>query len=69
MDYNTELLEYAVMAYMECIGDMIKLMTEREVKAAILILGKVKKSYGSLISPSQSVRVELPKASPITSDG
>lgn len=69
MDYVTELSEYATVAYVEYIGDMIKLITERGIEAAVSVLAKVKKSYGPLTSPFQTTKLELPEASCTVGNG
>lgn len=53
-NYDTELLEYAAVTYVECIGDMTKLMIKRAIEAVVLILVEVKKSYNPPTSPSQA---------------
>lgn len=49
------------MVYVKCINDMIKLVDEKGVKVAILILTKAKTSYVPLTSSIQTVWVELPE--------
>lgn len=68
-DYDTELLEYATVAYFECIGDLIKPIIKRGIKVAVPVLDKAKKLYGPCTSPSQTTRVELREASPTAGDG
>lgn len=53
-DYHVELSEYVVMAYVECIGNIIKLMTEGGIEVAIQVLAKAKKLYGLPTSPFQT---------------
>lgn len=67
-DYDTKLLEYATIAFIECISDIIKLMIEKRVKVTISILGQAKKSYGPFASLSQTTRVELLEAIFATGD-
>lgn len=68
-DYDRKLLKYAAAAYVECIGNKIKLMTKKGVEANFLILAQVKKSYCPSVSPSRTIIVELPEANPTTGDG
>lgn len=63
-----ELFEYAAIAYIECINDMIRLMTNKGIEVVILVLTEAKKLYGPPASPSQTTRVEPPKASLIVND-
>lgn len=44
-DHYIDLLEYATMAYVLCIDDMIKMMIERGTDITIVVLIKAKKSY------------------------
>lgn len=48
--YLDELTKYGATVYTECMDDMIKLMTEREVKAAIPILVEARAPFGALAS-------------------
>lgn len=68
MNHAIELSEYATAAYVECIVDMIRLMTDRGIKAVVSVLMKAKNSYGPPVSLSQTTRVELPECSLITGD-
>lgn len=63
-----EVPEYATVAYVACIDEMIKLMIDRRIKAAVLVLMEVKILYGPPESPSQTIWVELSKASSIVGD-
>lgn len=45
-DHDDELSKYTVMAYVSYISDMIKLLTEKGIEATILVLTKMKNSYG-----------------------
>lgn len=51
-NHKDELSEYAITAYISCIGDMIKLMIEKGIEEAILVMTKVKNSYGCHASSS-----------------
>lgn len=52
MNHDAGLREYAAVAFAECIGNIIKLMTKRGVEAAVLILTQARRSYGAPTSPS-----------------
>lgn len=67
-DHHIKLSEYVVMAYIKCIGYMIKPMTKRGIEAAVPILVEAKKSYTPFASPFYTTRVELPKATSTTGD-
>lgn len=41
-DHDIVLSKYATAAYIECKGDMIKLMTNRGIEAAVLVLTEAK---------------------------
>lgn len=47
------------MAYVECMDNMIKLMTERGLEATVSILAETKAPLGALASFIQTVHVEL----------
>lgn len=57
------------MAFIECIGDMIKLMIEKGVEAVVPIIAQAKRAYSALASPSLTVRVEFLEVSPTTING
>lgn len=46
-DHDDELSDYTAMAYIPCIGDMIRLMTKKGTEAAIPVLTKAKNSYST----------------------
>lgn len=50
-DHEDKLSKYATMAYISCIGEMIKLMTKKGIGATVLVLIEAKNSYGPLPSP------------------
>lgn len=56
-----ELTEYDTTTYTKCLDDMIKLMTERGIKVAILILVKGKAPFRALAFQVQTVQVEPSK--------
>lgn len=60
-DHEDKLLEHIVTAYVSCIDDMIKLMTEKGIKTIVPVLTEVKNSYGPLVSPSQTIQLKLPR--------
>lgn len=62
INYQDKLTDYGTIVYVECIDDMIKLVTKIEVKTAISTLPKVNFSYEALVSSIQTIQVELPKA-------
>lgn len=66
IDYDTKLSKYVAAAYIECIGNMIRLMIERGIKAVVLVLTKGKNLYDPTTSPFRITRVELPEISLIT---
>lgn len=45
VDYQDKPIDYGTIAYVECIDDMIKLITKRKVKAVVLILTEPKASH------------------------
>lgn len=47
---------------------MIRLIIGRGIEVAVLVLTKAKKSYGSPASPSQTIKIEFSKGSPIADD-
>lgn len=49
-EYLDELMKYGTAAYAECLNDMVKLMTEREVNAAILILVEARTLFRASMS-------------------
>lgn len=51
IDHTVDLSEYAVVAYIECINDMIRLMIDSGIEVAILVLTEVKILYDSPASP------------------
>lgn len=61
-DHDTELVKYAIVAYVKCISNMIKLMIEMGIEAAVLVLTEAKNLYGPPASLSRTTRVELYKA-------
>lgn len=46
--HTVELSEYTIVAFVECINDIIKLMIDRGIEGAIPILIEAKNSYGPL---------------------
>lgn len=52
MDDHVELLKYAAAAYVICIDDMIKLLTDKRIEVILSVLMEAKNSYGPPISPS-----------------
>lgn len=68
MKNNIELSEYTVAAYVKCINDMIRLMTDGGIEAVVSVLMEVKHSYGPLTSSSQTTQIELPEANPTVGD-
>lgn len=58
-DHEDKLLEDVAMAYVSCIGDIIRPMIEMGIEATISILTEAKNSYGPLASPSQITRLKM----------
>lgn len=54
-----ELTEYGSAAYAKCLDDMVKLMIEKGVNAAVLILAEVRAAFGASTFSTQIVRVEV----------
>lgn len=57
------------MAYLSCIGDMIKLMMEKGIEVAISVLTEAKNSYFPHASPSQITRLKIPRAGLTADEG
>lgn len=68
VEYLDELTEYGTTTYTKCLNDIVKLIIERKVDAAVPILVEARAPFEALAPSAQIVWVKVLNATPTTGE-